>query len=71
MHEFKEGRRYRLHIRPAGSRSKIVIREYNFLETTKDGVHLFDARPEGGTQQLPDDMILKHEDIGRAIWSRV
>lgn len=75
MATFEEGRRYRLTIRPAGSRTKTVEREYNFLETIAADVepcdtHLFDGRPEAGTQTIPDDMILDSEDIGPAVWSR-
>ena len=75
MATFRNGRRYRLKIRPAGSRSKVVIREYNFLETIAADVepcdtHLFDGRPEAGTQTIPDDMILDSKDIGPAIWER-
>lgn len=68
--EFQEQRRYRLTIQPAGSRSKTVTREMNYLGTDYSGDHLFDARPEGGTQTLREESILEAEDIGPAIWER-
>ena len=69
--KFERGRRYRLVLRPPGARTQTVTTEWNYLGRCMfEGDYEFDARPEGGTQRVPEELIVEAEDIGPAIGER-